>query len=247
MGPVSLVLYDIDGTLLNSGGRGRAAMAAAASDLFGRPDMFDDLSFAGAVDSGIVARALFEAGIPPTPRRMGRMQATYERRLRRDLSATPGTRCPGVPEVVEATRKLAKVGLLTGNWPGGARIKLAAHGLGECFAGCVGAYGSDAVERNQLLPHAIRRARRRWGEVRRVVIVGDTPADVACARAGAALLGPGGPEVLAVAVETGFSTAEQLRAAEPDLQVADLIVGRSALLDLIAIGEPCVEQGPLGG
>ena len=56
MGEVDLVLFDIDGTLLNSGGCGRAAMAAAAADLFGRPGLFDDLSFAGAVDSGIVAK-----------------------------------------------------------------------------------------------------------------------------------------------------------------------------------------------
>ena len=97
MGGVDLVLFDIDGTLLNSGGRGRAAMVAAASSLFHRPGMFDDLSFAGAVDSGIVARAMFMAGINPTPRRMGRMRATYARRLRRDLFANPGALCPGVP------------------------------------------------------------------------------------------------------------------------------------------------------
>ena len=92
MGGVDLVLFDIDGTLLNSGGGGRAAMIAAASELFGCPQLFDNLSFAGAVDSGIVAHALACAGIPPTPRRMGRMRATYARRLTRDLFANPGAK-----------------------------------------------------------------------------------------------------------------------------------------------------------
>ena len=241
MGGVDLVLFDIDGTLLNSGGRGRAAMVAAASALFNRPGMFDDLSFAGAVDSGIVARAMFMAGINPTPRRMGRMRATYARRLQRDLFANPGVLCPGVPDVVHRVRQVAKVGLLTGNWPEGARIKLGAHGLGQIFDGCVGAYGDDATSRNQLVPFAVRRGIRRWGEVRRVIVIGDTPADVACARAGAELMGSDGPEVLAVAVETGFSTPEQLRESGPDLQLTDLSVGLAALLDLIAVGEPRVE------
>ena len=241
MGGVDLVLFDIDGTLLNSGGRGRAAMIASASALFGRPDLFDELSFAGAVDSGIVARAMYSAGIAPTPRRMGRMRATYARRLRRDLYANPGALCPGVPQVVEATRRSAKVGLLTGNWPEGARIKLAAHGIGDDFAGCVGAYGDDAVDRNLLVPFAVRRARRRWGEIRRVVVIGDTPADVACARAGAVSMGSAGPEVVAVAVETGFSTPDQLRDAGPDLQLPDLASGLEALLQLQARGEARVE------
>ena len=241
MGGVDLVLFDIDGTLLNSGGRGRAAMVAAASDLFGYPQLFDNLSFAGAVDSGIVARALPVAGLSPTPRRMGRMRSTYARRLTRDLFANPGARCPGVPDVVHRTREVAKVGLLTGNWPEGARIKLAAHGLADDFEGCVGAYGDDAVDRNLLLPFAVRRARRRWGELRRVVVIGDTPADVACARSGAALMGPDGPEVLAVAVETGFSTPDQLRASGPDLQLVDMSSGLEALLSLVTVGKPGVE------
>ena len=241
MGEVDLVLFDIDGTLLNSGGCGRAAMASAAADLFGRPGLFDDLSFAGAVDSGIVAKALLASGLPPTPRRMGRMRSTYSRRLRRALFAKPGSLCAGVPDVVRQTKRLAKVGLLTGNWPEGARIKLAAHGLGDQFEGCVGAYGDDAPDRNHLVPFAVKRARRRWGEIRRVVVIGDTPADVACARAGAALLGPDGPDVLAVAVETGFSTPAQLRDACPDLQLTDLASGLQELLDLITVGEARVE------
>ena len=87
----------------------------------------------------------------------------------------------------------------------------------------------------------MRRARRRWRQIRRIVVIGDTPADVACARAGAALLGPDGPEVLAVAVETGFSTPAQLRASGPDLQLADMASGLEELLALITVGKPGIK------
>ena len=230
---ITLVLFDIDGTLIRSGGSGRWAMSAAAGELFGCPEMFEGLSFAGAVDSGIVAHAMAAAGIDPTPRQMGLMRARYLRRLSRRLREKPGSVCPGVEDMIAALSGRAQIGLLTGNWERGARIKLAAHGLGSVFSGCVGAYGSDASERNALIPHAHRRARRRWDGLARIVVVGDTPADIRCARAGADLLGPAGPEIIAVGVETGFASAEDLSAAGPDLQVKDLVSGHAALMDLI--------------
>ena len=228
---MTLVLFDIDGTLLRTNGSGRGAMAMTAGELFGRPDMFDSVSFAGAVDSGIVALAMEACGIPATGRRMGRMRLRYERRLRRGLKEQPGEVCPGVHRLLSDLQGRAKVGLITGNWHGGARIKLEAHGLGSTFAGCVGAYGGDAAERNALLPYAVKRAFRRWGKMERVLVVGDTPADVACARAGQQQLPD--LEVVAVAVETGFSTVDSLRESEPDLQIVDLDQGREAFLALL--------------
>ncbi len=230
MGGLSLVLFDIDGTLLRSGGSGRGAMSLAAGERFGRPDMFDAVSFAGAVDSEITARALTSVGIPPTPRRIGRLRATYTRRLRRGLSQRRGVVCPGVPDALDAISRLSKLGLVTGNWPEGARIKLEAHGLADFFRGCPGAFGDDAIARDDLLPVAIRRARRRWGAIGRVLLVGDTPADVSCARSGAVALGKDGPEVIAVAVKTGFASAEDLEAAAPDLLLSDLETGLPELL-----------------
>jgi phosphoglycolate phosphatase len=228
MAPLSLVLFDIDGTLLNSGGSGRRAMSQAAGELFGRPDLFDGLSFAGAVDSSIVALALESAHLPPTPRRVGRLRARYTRRLIRGLKAHKGEACPGVRAAVEAVRLKAEVGLLTGNWREAARVKLATHGLSDLFDGCVGAYGGDAMDRNHLVPVAVHRACRRWGEVSRVIVVGDTPADVRCAQAGAAVLT--GIQVISVAVETGFASPDELRASGPDHQVQDLVSGLSTLL-----------------
>ena len=233
MGLDVLVLFDIDGTLLRSGGSGRRAMSQAAGELFGRPDMFDDLSFAGAVDSLIVAEAIRHCGIEPTPRRMGRMKARYVRRLTRDLNSSKGVVLPGVDAAVAALKQRAYVGLLTGHWELSARVKLETHGLGDTFAGCVGAYGSDANDRNALIPFALRRALRRWPPVGRVIVIGDTPADVECARAGQTLVGSSGPEVLAVAVETGFASPDALRSCKPDLQLADLDQGLSELLGLL--------------
>jgi len=230
VGRLSLVLFDIDGTLLRSGGGGRWAMSMAAGERFGRRDMFDSLSFAGAVDSEIVAIALDSVGIPPSPRRIGRMRATYARRLLQTLPGRRGAVCPGVPEALEAVGRQAHLGLVTGNWPEGAWTKLEVYGLTRFFLGCPGAYGDDASTRDGLLPVAIRRARRRWGPVDRVVLVGDTPADVSCARAGAATMGQAGPEVISVAVETGFATSEALAAAGPDLQLSDLAAGLDQLL-----------------
>jgi phosphoglycolate phosphatase len=236
MGGLSLALFDIDGTLLRSAGGGRGAMSMAAAEHFGRPDLFDELSFAGAVDGEIAARALARAGIPPTPRRIGRLRRTYGRRLRRTLPHCGGALCPGVVAALSAVQGHARLGLVTGNWPEGARTKLDVFGLADFFEGCPGAYGDDAVDRDQLLPVAVARARRRWGAIRRVVLVGDTPADISCARAGAMQMGSDGPEVIAVGVQTGFAGPEALAAAKPDLLLVDLVVGLPALLSALQSG-----------
>jgi len=231
MGAVTLVLFDIDGTLLRSRGSGRGAMAQAAGELFSRPDLFDGLSFAGAVDLQIVSRALAQGGLAPTGRRVGRLRRVYVRRLKRSLRHDQGEVCPGVHRAIEAVSERAKVGLLTGNWREGAQAKLAAFDLLDSFVGCVGSYGGDAMERDSLVPIAVRRAQRRWGMPRRVIVIGDTAADVRCARAGAAALP--GVEVVAVAVATGFASSGALEAAEPDLLLKDLEEGLPALMGLL--------------
>ena len=233
MAKLTLVLFDIDGTLLNSGGSGRGAMSKAADELFGRGDMFDDLSFAGAVDSSIVPRAMRLSGIPPNPRRVGRLHGRYIRRLKKGLQSEPGQRCPGVPGIIPRLQEVAEVGLLTGNWRKGAQAKLQALDLWSYFEGYVGAYGGDAMDRNALVPIAYARAKRRHFTVERIVVIGDTPADVFCARAGADVLQPLGVDVLSVGVETGFAEATALESAGPDLQIRDFVSGETALLDLV--------------
>jgi len=231
MAGIDLVLYDIDGTLLRSGGAGRGSMQQAARELFGVEDMFEGLSFAGAVDSQIVRQAMAASGLPPTGRRVGRLRYRYVRRLKRALREPEGEVCPGAEASVHAVRPHAKVGLLTGNWFEGAWAKLAGFGLAGLFDGCVGAYGCDGMHRNELVPVAVNRARRRWGAVRRVVVIGDTVADVACARAGADQMPD--LDVLAVAVQTGFAPVHALQAAKPDLLLSDLEQGLPDLVSLL--------------
>jgi phosphoglycolate phosphatase-like HAD superfamily hydrolase len=113
------------------------------------------------------------------------------------------------------------VGLLTGNWREGARLKLSAINL--WWEG-PSAFGDDAVDRNHLVPVARRRAVEQGHPVRRVVVIGDTPKDVECARAGGAI---------AVAVKTGFATVESLEQSQPDLLLSDLDQGLDALLALL--------------
>ena len=230
---MTLVLFDIDGTLVRCGGSGASAMAQAAGELYGRYDMFDGLSFAGAVDLSIVSTALESVGIPATGRRIGRLHGRYVRRLTRSLQPGVGEMCPGVVETLENIGAIARIGLLTGNWKDGAQVKLNAFGLSAYFEGSVGAYGGDAMSRNDLVPVAYERARRQMHNLNRIVVIGDTPADVYCARAGHQSLMHHGVEVLSVAVETGFASAEQLRSSDPDLQIKDFVAGRSVLLDLI--------------
>lgn len=232
-----LVLFDIDGTLLKTGGAGREAMVVAMDRLFGRPDAFDGVSFAGAVDPGIVGEALDRIGQVATPAVISTFRRAYFSALRRSLARAGAegrtSLCPGVREAVEALRGRATLGLMTGNWRRSAAQKLDAVSLGEPFSGAVGAFGDDAAVRDALLPFAVRRATRRGPRPGVVIVIGDTPADVGAARAGAAALGRHGPEVIAVAVNTGFSTREALVRSEPDLLLEDLACGWPALDALV--------------
>lgn len=234
---MTLALFDIDGTLMRSGGAGREAMVMAATEVFGRPDAFEGVSFAGSLDPSILRDALARIGQQPDPALALAFRRAYYRALRatmsRALDQDRAALCPGVPAAVEACRVRGSLGLLTGNWRRGARIKLGALDFWAPFAGEVGAFGDDGTVRGALPPVAWRRARRRGLKARRVLVIGDTPADVACARAGHVALAEHGVEVLAVAVGTGFSTREALVASAPDLLVDDLAVGLTRLLELM--------------
>lgn len=222
---MTLFLFDIDGTLATTGGAGRTSMKLAAQHLFGVPDLFAGRSFAGVVDNGIVASALDAAGISPTPRRMGRFRATYGRILQRRIQHHPGRVMPGVRSLLDALQGRSMLGLQTGNWVLGARTKLANFDLWEPYFGALGGFGCDAMLRDDLLPIALRRARRRGWDGRRVVVIGDTPGDIDCSRAGLRMLKTPRPELVCVGVLTGFAAAEDVRRSNPDLLLNDLESG----------------------
>jgi phosphoglycolate phosphatase len=209
-----LVLFDIDGTILLTAGAGRRAIVAALAGEVSDPSAFDGIRFDGKTDPQIVSEMLEAAG-QPEPRESPRVRALCERYvglLARELErpTTRTTVMPGVRPLLDRLESEPGVvlGLLTGNLADGAALKLRSGGIDpERFR--VGAYGSDAAHRPDLPPIAARRAAPIFGRVPHgadVVIIGDTPADVAC---GAAL------DARAVAVATGAYSVADLAACRP--------------------------------
>jgi phosphoglycolate phosphatase len=216
-----LVLFDIDGTILLTAGAGRRALTAALAEDVGHVPAFDRIRFDGKTDPQIVAEMLEAAG-QPEPRESARVRALCERYvgyLARELErpSTRTTLMPGILPLLERLEAEAGIvlGLVTGNLAAGAALKLKAGGLApERFR--VGAYGSDAAHRPELPPIAARRASPIFGREPRgaeVVIIGDTPADIACGA---------GIDARAVAVATGAYSVADLEACRPHAVFADL-------------------------
>ncbi len=217
----ALVLFDIDGTLLLSGGAGRRAISAAMAAHVGDLSRLRGVRFDGKTDPQIVVELLEAAGdpAPGDPARIAQVLADYLVALERDL-AVQGHRLrvmPGIPALLDALDASdgVVVGLLTGNVARGAELKLRAAGVDPARFR-VGAFGSDHADRGRLPPIAARRAEALFGRVptgAEVVIVGDTPADVACA---------GSIGARTVAVATGGYTTAELTATGADAVFADL-------------------------
>ncbi|MFQ5829056.1 MAG: HAD family hydrolase [Candidatus Methylomirabilia bacterium] len=214
-----LFLFDVDGTLVAVRGAGRRAMARAFAQVFGDTGSIESYDFLGKTDLQIVADVMNAAGFH-ADEITARTPAFFERyaeELRTEIGAGERVELmPGIRELVSglAEHPDALLGLLTGNIEAGARIKLASTGLWPHFR--CGAYGSDDPDRSRLPAVAVRRAERLLGrpiKPDQVVVIGDTPLDIACARAYGAV---------ALAVATGLHSMEELAAFEPDLLFRDL-------------------------
>jgi phosphoglycolate phosphatase len=216
--PAPLVLlFDLDGTLVRTGGAGVRAFERGFGEALGWPGALDGLSMAGRTDPGIAqAAALRRIGRELTETELGSVFAHYLACLPEELAATPGYRVlPGIREFLEAHARdpLTLLGLGTGNLEAGARLKLVRGGLEGYFT--FGGYGSDARERPDVLRAAVRRAEARLGgrvPPERVVVIGDTPLDAAAGRAI-------GARTLCVA--TGPFTCAALAAGPADVVVPD--------------------------
>lgn len=216
--PLRLYLFDVDGTLVTARGAGREALGRALVQTFGTAGSIDRYDFRGKTDPRIVLDLMHEAGVPE-PAVRAALEACFDVYVR-ELAALLGDGwrvdvMPGVAHVVRALAAdpAAVVGLLTGNIERGARVKLAPTGLWPHFA--VGAFGSDDVDRRRLPAIARARARALAGRdvgFAQVVVIGDTPLDVDCARACGAV---------AVAVATGHHSAAELEGCGPDLLLPD--------------------------
>jgi phosphoglycolate phosphatase-like HAD superfamily hydrolase len=262
---MKLLLFDVDGTLVLTGGAAVRAMNDAFQEVFGVVGAFEQVSMPGRTDSAILADAFTRAVPESTVRRSGfmthpcgrsrppdasheigpgdalsaagvrladgeiaRYKAAYFARfaaeIHKPLLVDPArpTRhrfkgvLPGVREALDALsgRPDVFLGLLTGNYEQGARIKLEYFDLWRYFR--CGAYGDDSLDRHALVPVAVARSLEAGCpavDPRDVVIIGDTPLDVACAR-------DAGVNCLAVA--TGGFTVDALRAAGADTVVDSL-------------------------
>lgn len=205
-----LILWDIDGTILHSTGAGMKALQVALQSVFGIAGSFAGIDFAGRTDRLIIRQIFSRYSIEYSPENFSRYIDGYIGALPRTLADSSARVLPGVSEILAhaADHSYVAQGLLTGNVRRGAETKLGFHGLWEFFP--FGAFADDSELRNELGPHAVRRAQGHWGvdfPMERVWIVGDTPHDIACARAVGAR---------ALAVATGGSRVSDLAAHHPD-------------------------------
>jgi len=214
---VRLVLFDIDGTLIRTGGAGVRAFERTFAVEFGFPEATREVKFAGRTDPSLVRQIFRHHGIPETAENFERFFQTYVFFLQYLLHQSNGALCTGVLEFILELRSLPKpplIGLLTGNIRLGAEIKLRHYDLWDHFQ--TGAFGDDHEDRNQLAAIAQRRGSDLLGSAlrgREILVIGDTPLDIACAQS---------IEAHMLAVSTGGYTCDDLRACSPTWAVEDL-------------------------
>lgn len=213
---MKLVLFDIDGTLMDTGGAGTRSMDLAFEELFSVRNAFQGIGMAGKTDIQIMKEGLGKWGLNSEDGHVGRLCESYIRHLR-VLIENPRKRLkPFIRETLSSLGRIDEVqlGLLTGNLEAGARIKLSSFGINEFFP--FGAFGDDDEDRNKLLPIAAERFNRRNGrkiEYGECIVIGDTPRDVECAKVHGSH---------AVAVATGPYPYESLLNSGADIVLRDM-------------------------
>jgi phosphoglycolate phosphatase-like HAD superfamily hydrolase len=214
---IQLVLFDIDGTLIHSGGAGVKAFGRAFQSEFGIHDGTERLKFAGRTDVSLVREFFSHHQIEASPGNFERFFEAYLFWLAKIIRDCDGGACAGVMEFYGALGGLTsppQIGLLTGNIRRGAQIKLGHYNLWDKFP--FGAFADDNEDRDQIAAIAKQRGGERAGRALRgdeVVVIGDTPLDIRCARAIGAK---------ALAVATGSYSVPELLEFAPDWAVADL-------------------------
>ena len=234
----SLLLFDIDGTLVDTEGAGLISLREGFFESF--PDRkgeeFPPLDLGGATDGSVVAFLFEHFRIEDHDHHRSQFFREYERVLERKLrefqAENKGRVLPGIPALLARLAERREdfvLALLTGNTEEGARIKLRSFGLESYFR--LGAFGSDHHDRNELGPIALERAEKELGRAyapHRAIVIGDTGKDIACARACGARV---------IAVATGAVSREELAEGRPDGLLSDLEDTESAIAMLESLME----------
>ena len=214
---VRLVLFDIDGTLVHTGGAGTAAFTKTFATEFNLHHGTEKMRFAGRTDVSLVREFFKFHGLNETAEHFRQFFDRYVFWLDHIVAQSAGDACRGVFEFLRDLQTLPhppRLGLLTGNIQLGAEIKLRRFGLWDFFE--IGGFADDNEDRNHIAAAAFERGRRVLGKnlkPEEVVVIGDTPFDIRCGRFI-------GAKVLAVA--TGGSSLEELKQHTPDWLVPDL-------------------------
>ncbi len=213
-----LYLFDIDGTLLSTGGAASHAMGLAFGRVFGIEDGFKGVTFTGRSDLAILQDALANAGLSNgdlagLSRRFKRAYMSLLPRVLAD-KADVGLLHPGVVPLLKRLNSNpdATVSLGTGNFRNSAHLKLKHYGIAEHFR--FGGFGDRTTVRAAIIEQGIRAANRAVGKHATVIVIGDTVHDVAAAKANGAI---------AVAVATGLPTRDELAASGPDILLDTLV------------------------
>ena len=211
-----LLLFDIDGTLITSGGAGEAALKDAMRSRFDVEEDLDGIILAGATDARIARELLQKHSIAVSAENVAALLDTYLGHLDERIGRHDGKLLPGIVPLLNALseRSDAVLALLTGNVSRGAEIKLTHYGVWDFFE--FGAFADDHHDRNELGKFARARALERHGEEfppSRIYVIGDTPKDIECGRAIGAFT---------VAIATGHYSSAELRDHAPDFLFEDL-------------------------
>ncbi len=213
-----IVLFDIDGTLVHTGRAGVKAFARAFTEEFGFADGTEKLKFAGRTDVSLVREYFVHNQIEPTKEHFDRFFPVYTSCLEKIISQCDGNVCVGAQEFMQKLRGLKSpplIGLLTGNIRRGAEIKLSHFNLWKEFQ--FGGFADDHEERDHIAAIAKQRGIDLLGEKikdEEILVIGDTPLDIRCARAINAKV---------IAVATGGSTVSELQEHKPDWAVENLL------------------------
>jgi phosphoglycolate phosphatase-like HAD superfamily hydrolase len=210
-----LLLFDIDGTLIDSSGAGVRSLQSVLRHKFGVIDDLAGVEVAGRTDTGIVHQILRKQSMAVTEENTATFLEHYLEFLAVELPQRQGRLLPGIAELLSRLQARPKnvLALLTGNLRRGAQLKLAHYGIWDFFE--FGAFADDHHDRNHLGPFAQERAREAHSmefAAANIDVIGDTPHDIACGKAIGART---------IAVATGSFSRDQLSAHQPDFVLAD--------------------------